>query len=152
MRRLMLGNEAIARGLLENGCAVATSYPGTPASEILASVAAMRKAEAMDMHVQQRRPCCSYGIDYSLSDDRWFVDSGMTAPQFHQHMTPTRLHRSLPAGLRQPSGQKHTTLKPFNCKAGANARTRGGEEKPRMGKSVGGIKKQGVTNQSLLPV
>ena len=52
MRRLMLGNEAIARGLLENGCAVATSYPGTPASEILASVAAMRKAEGMDMHVQ----------------------------------------------------------------------------------------------------
>ena len=52
MRRLMLGNEAIARGLLENGCAVATSYPGTPASEILVSVAAMREAEAMDMHVQ----------------------------------------------------------------------------------------------------
>jgi len=52
MRRLMLGNEAIARGLLENGCAMATSYPGTPASEILASVAAMRKAEDVDMHVQ----------------------------------------------------------------------------------------------------
>ena len=52
MRRLMLGNEAIARGLLENGCAMATSYPGTPASEILVSVAAMREAEAMDMHVQ----------------------------------------------------------------------------------------------------
>ncbi len=52
MRRLMLGNEAIARGLLENGCAMATSYPGTPASEILASVAAMRTAEDVDMHVQ----------------------------------------------------------------------------------------------------
>ena len=52
MRRLMLGNEAIARGLLENGCAMATSYPGTPASEILASVAVMREAEAIDMHVQ----------------------------------------------------------------------------------------------------
>lgn len=52
MRRLMLGNEAIARGLLENGCVMATSYPGTPASEILSSVAAMRAAEAIDMHVQ----------------------------------------------------------------------------------------------------
>jgi indolepyruvate ferredoxin oxidoreductase, alpha subunit len=52
MRRLMLGNEAIARGLLENGCAMATSYPGTPASEILASVAVMCAAEAIDMHVQ----------------------------------------------------------------------------------------------------
>jgi indolepyruvate ferredoxin oxidoreductase alpha subunit len=52
MRRLMLGNEAIARGLLENGCAMATSYPGTPASEILASVAGMCVAEKIDMHVQ----------------------------------------------------------------------------------------------------
>ena len=52
MRRLMLGNEAMARGLLENGCAMATSYPGTPASEILASLAAMREVEAIDMHVQ----------------------------------------------------------------------------------------------------
>jgi len=48
----MLGNEAMARGLLENGCAMATSYPGTPASEILASLAAMRSAEQVDMHVQ----------------------------------------------------------------------------------------------------
>ena len=48
----MLGNEAIARGLLESGCAMATSYPGTPASEILASLAAMRVSEKVDMHVQ----------------------------------------------------------------------------------------------------
>jgi indolepyruvate ferredoxin oxidoreductase alpha subunit len=52
MRQLMLGNEAIARGLLESGCAMATSYPGTPASEILAAVAAAQKAAALDMHVQ----------------------------------------------------------------------------------------------------
>ena len=31
---LLLGNEAIARGALEAGVAVATTYPGTPASEI----------------------------------------------------------------------------------------------------------------------
>ena len=31
---LMLGNEAIARGALEAGVAVATTYPGTPSSEI----------------------------------------------------------------------------------------------------------------------
>lgn len=51
-RQLMLGNEAIARGLAENGCAVATSYPGTPASEILSSVAALQKEHNMPMHVQ----------------------------------------------------------------------------------------------------
>ena len=31
---LMLGNEAIARGALEAGVAFATTYPGTPSSEI----------------------------------------------------------------------------------------------------------------------
>ena len=39
----MLGNEAIAQGLMESGCVMATSYPGTPASEILASFAALQK-------------------------------------------------------------------------------------------------------------
>jgi len=33
-RRLLLGNEAIVRGALEAGVALATTYPGTPASEI----------------------------------------------------------------------------------------------------------------------
>lgn len=50
--KLMLGNEAMARGLVENGCAVATSYPGTPASEILSSAAAMKNRESLPMHVQ----------------------------------------------------------------------------------------------------
>lgn len=51
-RRLLLGNEAIARGLVENGCAIATSYPGTPASEILASVASFQKENSISMHTQ----------------------------------------------------------------------------------------------------
>ena len=34
MKKLMLGNEAVARGLLEAGCAVVSSYPGTPSTEI----------------------------------------------------------------------------------------------------------------------
>jgi indolepyruvate ferredoxin oxidoreductase alpha subunit len=51
-RRLLLGNEAIARGLIENGCAMATSYPGTPASEILAGVANFQNEESLSMHTQ----------------------------------------------------------------------------------------------------
>lgn len=51
-RKLMLGNEAIAQGLAENGCTVATSYPGTPASEILSSLAALKKATGVPAHVQ----------------------------------------------------------------------------------------------------
>lgn len=34
MKKLMLGNEAVARGLYESGCTVASSYPGTPSTEI----------------------------------------------------------------------------------------------------------------------
>ncbi len=34
MKQLMLGNEAVARGLYEAGVAVVSSYPGTPSTEI----------------------------------------------------------------------------------------------------------------------
>ncbi len=34
MKKLMLGNEAVARGLYESGCRVTSSYPGTPSTEI----------------------------------------------------------------------------------------------------------------------
>ena len=51
-RRLMLGNEAIARGLVEKGCTVATSYPGTPASEILSSLISWQKEENLSLHAQ----------------------------------------------------------------------------------------------------
>ena len=34
MKKLLLGNEAIARGLYESGCKIVSSYPGTPSTEI----------------------------------------------------------------------------------------------------------------------
>ena len=34
MKKLMLGNEAFARGLFEAGCSFVSSYPGTPSTEI----------------------------------------------------------------------------------------------------------------------
>jgi len=39
---MMSGNEAIARGAYEAGCAVAAAYPGTPSTEILESLSAYR--------------------------------------------------------------------------------------------------------------
>ncbi len=39
-KKILLGNEAIARGAYEAGCHVATAYPGTPSTEILEAVAA----------------------------------------------------------------------------------------------------------------
>ncbi|MEW9123501.1 MAG: indolepyruvate ferredoxin oxidoreductase subunit alpha [Thermotaleaceae bacterium] len=38
MKRLMTGNEAIARGAYEAGCKIASAYPGTPSTEILENV------------------------------------------------------------------------------------------------------------------
>ncbi|HEY6008774.1 MAG TPA: hypothetical protein VIU40_10665 [Geobacteraceae bacterium] len=51
-RVLMLGNEAMAHALVENGCAVVTAYPGTPASEILSAVAVWQKKYDLPMHVE----------------------------------------------------------------------------------------------------
>jgi len=39
MKKLMLGNEAVARGLYEGGCSFVSSYPGTPSTEITEAVA-----------------------------------------------------------------------------------------------------------------
>ncbi len=39
MKKLMLGNEAVARGLYEAGVSLASSYPGTPSTEITEVIA-----------------------------------------------------------------------------------------------------------------
>lgn len=39
MKTIMLGNEAVARGLYEAGCNVVSSYPGTPSTEITENAA-----------------------------------------------------------------------------------------------------------------
>ncbi|MEM1573222.1 MAG: indolepyruvate ferredoxin oxidoreductase subunit alpha [Candidatus Methanomethylicaceae archaeon] len=47
---LLLGNEAIARGALESNIEIAASYPGTPASEIIDTLALI--AEDFGIHVE----------------------------------------------------------------------------------------------------
>jgi len=39
MKTLLLGNEAVARGLYESGCGFVSSYPGTPSTEITEAAA-----------------------------------------------------------------------------------------------------------------
>jgi len=50
--RLLMGNEAIGRGLVEAGVTLAASYPGTPASEILAAVAAFARETGVSLHAE----------------------------------------------------------------------------------------------------
>lgn len=49
---ILLGNEAIGLGLVEAGCRVATAYPGTPSSEILAGVVKYKKAFDRRIHTE----------------------------------------------------------------------------------------------------
>lgn len=46
MKRLLTGNEAIARGAYEAGVEVATAYPGTPSSEIVETLAEYKEVYA----------------------------------------------------------------------------------------------------------
>jgi len=46
MKQLMLGNEAVARGLYEAGCAFVSSYPGTPSTEVTEAVAKYQEVYA----------------------------------------------------------------------------------------------------------
>jgi len=46
MKMLMLGNEAVARGLYEAGCSFVSSYPGTPSTEITEAAAQYREIYA----------------------------------------------------------------------------------------------------------
>jgi indolepyruvate ferredoxin oxidoreductase alpha subunit len=49
---IFLGNGAIALGLLEAGCQVVSSYPGTPSSEILPEVVRLAKLEGLNTYTE----------------------------------------------------------------------------------------------------
>ncbi|MFH0787985.1 MAG: indolepyruvate ferredoxin oxidoreductase subunit alpha [Pseudomonadota bacterium] len=50
--KILLGNGAIALGLLEAGCQILTSYPGTPSSEILPEAVRLIKSEGLNTYVE----------------------------------------------------------------------------------------------------
>jgi indolepyruvate ferredoxin oxidoreductase alpha subunit len=51
-QRILMGNEAIGRGLVEEGCTLAAAYPGTPASEILSAVVAFARETGVTIHAE----------------------------------------------------------------------------------------------------
>ncbi|MDY0041684.1 MAG: thiamine pyrophosphate-dependent enzyme, partial [Desulforhabdus sp.] len=51
-RQILLGNEAIAYGLVESLCSMATSYPGTPASEILSTLVRIKQEHGLSLHLE----------------------------------------------------------------------------------------------------
>ncbi len=51
-KKVLLGNEVIARGLVESGCQFFAAYPGTPSSEILPAVVRFKKENNLDLYVE----------------------------------------------------------------------------------------------------
>jgi indolepyruvate ferredoxin oxidoreductase alpha subunit len=51
-QQVMIGNQAIARGLVEAGVELAAAYPGTPSSEILPGIVEFKRLEKKDIHTE----------------------------------------------------------------------------------------------------
>ena len=51
-KKVLLGNEAIARGIVESGCHFFAAYPGTPSSEILPAIVAFKKENDLKIYVE----------------------------------------------------------------------------------------------------
>ena len=66
MKKLMLGNEAVARGFYEAGCKVVSSYPGTPSTEIT-EYAAKSLWESLGMVTKVLFPFRIYWVRFSFS-------------------------------------------------------------------------------------
>lgn len=50
--KVVLGNEAIARGIVESGCHFFAAYPGTPSSEILPAIVRFKKENHLEIYVE----------------------------------------------------------------------------------------------------
>ena len=72
-QRILMGNEAIGRGLVEEGCTLAAAYPGTPASEILSSVVAFAKETGAALHTEwsvNEKVACETALANSMAGRR----------------------------------------------------------------------------------
>ena len=68
MREYLLGNAAIARGLLEAGIGLAAGYPGTPSSEIIETLVHLKGDLADTRGMVGKRKSCPGGGCRSLLD------------------------------------------------------------------------------------
>ena len=72
-QRILMGNEAIGRGLVEEGCTLAAAYPGTPASEILSSVVVFAQETGAALHTEwsvNEKVACETALANSMAGRR----------------------------------------------------------------------------------
>lgn len=72
MAKLMLGNQAVARGLYEAGVEVISSYPGTPSTEITEFASGYNKEEMYSEWAPNEKVACEVAIGASIAGKRAF--------------------------------------------------------------------------------
>jgi indolepyruvate ferredoxin oxidoreductase alpha subunit len=50
--KILMGNEAAALGIVDNGCSVISAYPGTPSSEILSAASKYASDNKLNIHLE----------------------------------------------------------------------------------------------------
>ena len=66
MQEILMGNEAVALGLIENGCNLISAYPGTPSSEVLPYADKLRKKFNLPIFVEWSvNEKCAFEIAYA---------------------------------------------------------------------------------------
>ncbi len=64
----MIGNQAIARGLVEAGLEIAAAYPGTPSSEILPGVVYFKNMEGLKIHTEwSSNELCAFEVAFGAA-------------------------------------------------------------------------------------
>ena len=72
MSKLMLGNQAVARGLYEAGVSVVSSYPGTPSTEITEFASTYNPDEMYCEWAPNEKVACEVAIGASIAGARSF--------------------------------------------------------------------------------
>lgn len=70
MKKLLLGNQAVAQGLFEGGCRVASSYPGTPSTEITEHLASYPEIDCE--WAPNEKVACEVALGASMGGARSF--------------------------------------------------------------------------------
>ncbi|MDD3846150.1 MAG: thiamine pyrophosphate-dependent enzyme [Syntrophorhabdaceae bacterium] len=65
---VIIGNQAIARGLVEAGLEIAAAYPGTPSSEILPGVVRFKEMEGLRIHTEwSTNELCAFEVAFGAA-------------------------------------------------------------------------------------
>lgn len=68
MQEVVIGNQAIARGLVEAGLEIAAAYPGTPSSEILPGVVYFKNREGLTIHTEwSSNELCAFEVAFGAA-------------------------------------------------------------------------------------